>query len=73
MHCRFGLLDFLQQQIPLWARWEHCGFLPYRFGPRDNPLLKGDLMVEAEMIGHDTTSCLMVLSVGFCNCEPVHN
>jgi hypothetical protein len=62
MHCRFGLLDFLEQHISLRARWEHCGLLPYLFSPRDNPILKCDLMVEAATTGHETTLGLLVLT-----------
>jgi hypothetical protein len=65
MHCRFGLLDFLEQHISLRARWENCGLLPYLFSPRDNPILKSDLMLEAATTGHETTLCLLVLSAGF--------
>jgi hypothetical protein len=65
MHCRFGLLDFLEQHISLRARWENCGLPPYLFSPRDNPILKSEFMVEATATGHDTALCLLVLTAGF--------
>jgi hypothetical protein len=44
MHCRFGLLHFLEQRIAVSARWKFCGLRSHLFGPRDNPILKGELM-----------------------------
>jgi hypothetical protein len=46
VHGRFGLPHFLEQHVSLWTWWKHCGLRPYLFSPRDNPILKDELMFD---------------------------
>src|SRR5215475_11158139 len=47
VQCSFGLLRFLEQHLPIRTRWQYCRLVADILCPRNDPMLKGELLFHA--------------------------